>query len=65
MKQTLPGGDSAVVPPDSMPNSAVKRRSADGSVGSPHVRVGHCQASNKVESLMRKHGAFCFVSYRE
>ncbi|MBN4880125.1 hypothetical protein H3292_14660, partial [Providencia stuartii] len=25
------------------PNSAVKRRSADGSVGSPHVRVGNCQ----------------------
>ncbi len=40
----LPGGDSAVVPPDPMPNSAVKRRSADGSVGSPHVRVGNCQA---------------------
>ncbi|MFT5707438.1 MAG: hypothetical protein ACI9ES_001733, partial [Oceanospirillaceae bacterium] len=25
-------------------NSEVKRFSADGSVGSPHVRVGHCQA---------------------
>ncbi|MDO6501234.1 hypothetical protein, partial [Photobacterium sanguinicancri] len=24
----------------------VKRNSADGSVGSPHVRVGHRQASN-------------------
>ncbi|MGQ7112361.1 pseudouridine synthase, partial [Escherichia sp. TWPC-MK] len=24
----------------------VKRRSADGSVGSPHARVGNCQASN-------------------
>ncbi|MFH3086321.1 hypothetical protein ABK864_25275, partial [Serratia marcescens] len=33
-----------------MPNSEVKRRSADGSVGSPHARVGHCQASNKAES---------------
>jgi hypothetical protein len=30
-----------------MPNSEVKRRSADGSVGSPHARVGHCQASIK------------------
>ncbi|MDF3580618.1 hypothetical protein QVM78_20655, partial [Enterobacter hormaechei] len=29
------------------PNSEVKRRSADGSVGSPHVRVGNCQTSNK------------------
>ncbi len=29
-----------------MPNSEVKRRSADGSVGSPHARVGNCRASN-------------------
>ena len=42
--KNLPGGTSAVVPPDPMPNSEVKRRSADGSVGSPHVRVGNCQA---------------------
>ncbi|WP_205676518.1 hypothetical protein, partial [Alteromonas portus] len=27
----------------SIPNSEVKRISADGSVGLPHVRVGHCQ----------------------
>ena len=27
--------------PDSMPNSEVKRSNADGSVGFPHVRVGH------------------------
>ncbi len=33
---------STAVPPDPMPNSEVKRCSADGSVGSPHVRVGHC-----------------------
>ena len=33
-------------PPDPMPNSVVKRNSADGSVGPPHVRVGHRQASN-------------------
>ncbi|MER1975890.1 hypothetical protein KHU12_07695, partial [Pseudocitrobacter faecalis] len=32
-----------------MPNSEVKRRSADGSVGSPHARVGNCQALNKAE----------------
>ncbi|MCG9555712.1 hypothetical protein L1D11_21005, partial [Vibrio sp. Isolate32] len=29
----------------SMPNSEVKHNSADGSVGLPHVRVGHRQAS--------------------
>jgi hypothetical protein len=33
-----------VDPPDSIPNSEVKHSSADGSVGSPHVRVGHRQA---------------------
>ena len=32
-------------PPDPIPNSEVKPLSADGSVGSPHVRVGHRQAS--------------------
>ena len=46
IKQNLPGGTSAVVPPDPMPNSEVKRRSADGSVGFPHVRVGHRQVLN-------------------
>ena len=49
-EQNLPGGRSAVVPPDPMPNSEVKRRSADGSVGSPHARVGNCQASNKAKN---------------
>ena len=38
--------DRALEPPDPIPNSEVKRRFADGSVGSPHVRVGHRQASN-------------------
>ena len=52
--KNLPGGTSAVVPPDPMPNSEVKRRSADGSVGSPHVRVGNCQASNKAEGSVER-----------
>ncbi|OYF78953.1 hypothetical protein CI612_16640, partial [Klebsiella quasipneumoniae subsp. similipneumoniae] len=39
----------------------VKRRSADGSVGSPHVRVGNCQASNKAESPVERLGFFAFV----
>ena len=42
----LPGGHSGVEPPDPIPNSEVKRTRADGSVRSPHVRVGHCQAFN-------------------
>ena len=40
----MPGGMSVVEPPESMPNSEVKRNSADDSVGFPHVKVGHCQA---------------------
>src|SRR5215469_14251978 len=38
----FPGGYSAVVPPDPIPNSEVKRSCADGSVN-PHARVGHRQ----------------------
>ncbi|AMO51116.1 Hypothetical protein AKI40_4742 [Enterobacter sp. FY-07] len=56
----MPGGTSAVVPPDPMPNSEVKRRSADGSVGSPHARVGNCQASNKAEGPVGRLGLFAF-----
>ncbi len=59
----MPGGDSAAVPPDPMPNSAVKRRSADGSVGSPHVRVGHCQALNTVETLSVSWGFLRIEAY--
>jgi len=40
----LPDDNSELEPPDPIPNSVVKRFSADGSVGSPHVRVGHRQA---------------------
>ena len=40
----LPGDNRALEPPDPIPNSVVKRCIADGSVGSPHVRVGHRQA---------------------
>ena len=43
MTQWILGGHSAVEPPDPIPNSEVKRSSADDSVGSPHVKVGHCQ----------------------
>ena len=47
-----------MVPPESIPNSEVKRNRADGSVGSPHVRVGHCQAPNKRESPLLMQRAF-------
>ena len=42
-----------MVPPDPFPNSAVKRSCADGSVGSPHVRVGHRQAPNNKALVLR------------
>ncbi len=35
--------NSELEPPDPISNSEVKRLSADGSVGFPHVRVGHRQ----------------------
>ena len=40
----LPDDNSECEPPDPISNSEVKVLSADGSVGFPHVRVGHCQA---------------------
>ena len=40
----LSDDNSELVPPDPISNSEVKRLIADGSVGSPHVRVGHRQA---------------------
>ncbi len=55
------GDNSAVVPPDSMPNSEVKRSCADGSVGFPHVRVGHRQAPNTIIPVdSRRQGFFRF-----
>ena len=48
---------SELEPPDPIPNSEVKRLSADGSVGSPHVRVGHRQAFMTSASMLRI-GAF-------
>ena len=43
-RYSLSDENSELEPPDPIPNSEVKRLSADGSVGSPHVRVGHRQA---------------------
>ncbi len=54
---SLSGGNSEWEPPDPFPNSEVKTLSADGSVGSPHVRVGHRQALNS-KSPDRKIRAF-------
>ena len=51
---------SELEPPDPIPNSEVKRLSADGSVGSPHVRVGHRQAF-MTNAAMPSIGAFFFA----
>ena len=44
---SLPGNNRELEQPDPIPNSVVKWFIADGSVGLPHVRVGHCQASKQ------------------
>ena len=54
----LPGGNSEREPPDPIPNSEVKTFCADGSVGSPHVRVGHRQA---LDSKAAAHRAAAFL----
>ncbi len=61
----LLGGHSVLDPPDPIPNSEVKRHSADDSVGFPHVKVGHRQALNvKTPQTLGWRGFFVF-KYRE
>ena len=45
-------------PPDPIPNSEVKRCIADGSVGFPHVRVGHRQALTPKPQISNDLGFF-------
>ena len=56
---SLLGDHSKCDPPDPISNSEVKPLSADGSVGSPHVRVGHRQASNLKPHTLMSMGFFC------
>ena len=61
---SLPGGNSEWEPPDSISNSEVKTLSADDSVGSPHVKVGHCQAFIEAPWRYQPRGFFCLsMSY--
>src|SRR3990167_4014019 len=48
----------ALEPPDPIPNSVVKRCIADGSVGFPHVRVGHSQAPIPKPPIVKTVGGF-------
>lgn len=59
----LPGDNRALEPPDSIPNSVVKRCIADGSVGFPHVRVGHRQASKKENPEYESARGFFIAKY--
>ena len=54
------GDHSELEPPDPIPNSVVKRFSADDSVGLPHVRVGHRQAFIKETPSTTVLGVFCY-----
>ena len=51
---------SELEPPDPIPNSEVKRLSADGSVGFPHVRVGHRQALKSKTPFSDLKGVFLY-----
>ncbi len=62
--KNLSGNHSIVAPPDPIPNSEVKRNRADGSVGSPHVRVGHFQAPNTRKALAQTLGLFRICASR-
>ncbi len=48
------GGHSKCAPPDPISNSEVKPFSADDSVRSSHVKVGHRQAPDKREDTSDK-----------
>ena len=50
----------ALEPPDPIPNSEVKRCIADGSVGLPHVRVGHRQAPIPNTLIRNDQGVFLY-----
>ncbi len=54
----------ALEPPDPIPNSVVKRRIADGSVGLPHVRVGHRQAPIPKPSSAKAGGGLAFLGQK-
>jgi hypothetical protein len=57
----LPGDHRELEPPDPLPNSVVKWFIADGSVGFPHVRVGHRQASKQTTPSTMCWGFFVFI----
>ena len=57
---SFPGDHRELEPPDPLPNSVVKWFIADGSVGFPHVRVGHRQDSKKENPSCASSWGFVF-----
>ncbi len=63
-RTVFPGGHSKCEPPETIPNSVVKPLSADDSVGSPHVKVGHCQGFDLLQpSTVLLLGVFYLVEF--
>ena len=62
--KVLLGDHSELEPPDPIPNSAVKRLCADGSVGPPHVRVGHRQAPHPESPVASAAGLFLWLFFK-
>ncbi len=61
----LPDDHSECEPPDPISNSEVKVLSADGSVGFPHVRVGHRQALKYTSPNQRTGWGFVVLAVAE
>ena len=61
----LSDDNSELEPPDPIPNSAVKRFSADGSVRFPHVRVGHRQALFRTPGSIEPGVFLCALEKRD
>ncbi len=60
LHSSLPDDNSSLVPPDPISNSEVKRTNANGSAGSPCVRVGNRQAFN-LEGLNQRFRPFFYI----
>jgi hypothetical protein len=60
----LPDENREREPPDPIPNSEVKPFIADGSVGFPHVRVGHRQALKYKTPTRKLGGVFSYISIK-
>ena len=61
MQPVLSDDNRVLEPPDPFPNSEVKQYIADGSVGLPHVRVGHRQAFIPKSSTPNRVGLFLWL----